>query len=77
MANPPHERAHARTKAQSVFEVADARTKLVKQITDAEKAVLDARTAKLRALRLAKEAEDEARPAVAPAAPSARRKARR
>lgn len=76
MANPPHERAHARTKAQSVFEVADARTKLVKQITDAEKAVLDARTAKLRALRLAKEAEDEARP-VAPAAPSARRKARR
>ncbi len=48
----------ARRKAQNHFELAEARTTLVKQMINTERAALDARTAKLKALRLAKEAAD-------------------
>ena len=64
--NLPRDRADARSKAESVFQVAEARTKLVKDIVAAENALLEARTAKLRALRLAKEAEESAKRAAAP-----------
>ena len=50
----------ARRRAQNHFELAEARTSLVKQMVDAERNALDAKTAKLKALRLAKEAEDAA-----------------
>ncbi|HSZ74353.1 MAG TPA: hypothetical protein VK779_06005, partial [Rhizomicrobium sp.] len=50
----------ARRKAQNHFEAAETRTNLVKQIVAAESAALDARTKKLRALRLAKEEADRA-----------------
>lgn len=52
---PPRDRDGIRRKAQNHFEVAEARTNLVKQIVASENAAFDARTAKLRALRLAKE----------------------
>ena len=61
---PPRE--DARKKAQSHFEVADQRTALVKQIVESESAARDAKTAKLRALRLAKEEADGAAVIVAP-----------
>jgi len=51
-------RDSARKRAQNHFQAAEARTALVKQIVTAENAALDARSAKLKALRLAKEAED-------------------
>jgi len=53
--HPSRNRSMGRGKARDHFETADARTKLVKRIVEAENAVLDARTVKLRALRLAKE----------------------
>jgi hypothetical protein len=56
--NLPGSRDDARRKAQSHFEIADARTELVKKIMDEERKALEAKTAKLRALRLAKEEED-------------------
>ncbi|MBS0473416.1 MAG: hypothetical protein JSR60_20265 [Proteobacteria bacterium] len=69
--SPPPRDHNARRKAQNHFEAAEARTSLVKQMVAAENAMLDARTAKLRALRLAKEAEDAA------AAPTAKPKSKR
>ena len=53
--DPPRNRSMGRGKARDHFETADARSKLVKRSVEAENAVLDARTVKLRALRLAKE----------------------
>jgi len=53
----------------------DRRTELVKEMLAKENAALDAKTARLRALRLAKEAEEEktpAAPAKVPAKPKAR-----
>lgn len=67
---PPRDRDGARRKAQNHFEAAEARTNLVKAIMDGERAALDARTAKLKALRLAKEEED--RKSAAAAAPAAK-----
>jgi hypothetical protein len=58
--SPLRDRSGGRRKAQNHFEVADARTKLVKQLVEAENAAFDARTAKLRALRLAKEEAEQA-----------------
>jgi hypothetical protein len=57
---------------QNTHEVAEARTQLVKQMVDAENAALVAKTAKLRALRLAKEEADRANAAAnpKPAAPA-------
>jgi hypothetical protein len=57
----------ARTRAQNHFTAAEQRDSLVKQIIQAERAALDAKTAKLRALRLAKEAADKEAAANAPA----------
>jgi len=67
---PPRDRDGTRRKAQNHFELAEARTSLVKKMVDAERAALDARTIKLKALRLAKEAADAAEAlANPPAAP--------
>jgi hypothetical protein len=57
---PPRDRDGARRRAQNHFEIAEARTSLVKQMVATENAALDARTAKLKAMRLAKEEADKA-----------------
>jgi len=70
----PGERDGARRRAQNHFELAEARTNLVKQMVDAERKALDTKTAKLRALRLAKEDADRLEAANAPPpAPKARK----
>ena len=73
----PRNRPVARGRARNLFETADARTKLVKQIVAAENAALDARTVKLRALRMAKEEADrvEALANPKPATPAKKRRA--
>ena len=48
----------ARTRAQNHFTASEQRDTTVKQMIAAEAAARDAKTAKLRALRFAKEAED-------------------
>ena len=60
------EREGARNRAQNHFAVAAQRDTLVKQMISTERAALDARTAKLRALRLAKEEADRIAAADAP-----------
>ena len=57
--NWPRGRARTRRKAQDL-EAAAARAQRVKQVADAENAEFDAKTAKLRALRLAKEEAERA-----------------
>ena len=49
----------ARGKAQKYFTQSEQRDTLVKQEIEKERAATDAKTAKLRALRLAKEAADK------------------
>ena len=71
---PPPERA--RKKAQNTYEVAEARTKLVKQMVEAENAARDAKTIKLRALRLAKEEAERAEALAHPVAPVKAKKRR-
>jgi hypothetical protein len=73
---PPRDRTSVRRKAQSHFEAAEARTALVKQIVDAENAARDARTVKLRGLRLAKEEADRAEALANPPKPAATAKKR-
>jgi hypothetical protein len=68
----------ARTRAQNHFTASEQRDSAVKQIIAGERAALDAKTAKLRALRLAKEEVDRAAAAEAalhapPAAPAKKR----
>ncbi|HWA91245.1 MAG TPA: hypothetical protein VG889_14505 [Rhizomicrobium sp.] len=66
----------ARKRAQNHFAVAERRDSLVKQMIASERAAVDAKTAKLRVLRLAKEAVDrEAALNVPP--PSKAKKSRR
>ena len=72
--NPPPRGGEARRKAQNHFELAEARTTLVKQMVDAERTALDARTAKLKALRLAKEEADRLEAAANPPPPAPARK---
>jgi hypothetical protein len=55
---PPQDRDRARKRAQNHFTVQAERDALVKQELAAERAASDAKTAKLRALRLAKEEAD-------------------
>jgi hypothetical protein len=55
---PTDPRDAARGKAQKYFTQSEQRDTLVKQEIEKERAALDAKTAKLRALRLAKEAAD-------------------
>jgi hypothetical protein len=67
----------ARRKANSHFAVWEQRTALVKQLVAAESSANDAKTARLRALRLAKEmADKKAEAADAAAAPKRRAKKR-
>ena len=58
MTTPPDPRDAARGKAQKYFTQSEQRDTLVKQEIEKERAAVDAKTAKLRALRLAKEAAD-------------------
>jgi hypothetical protein len=57
ISHPKSNKSAART-ANGVFEAWEKRTALVKTQMNAESAASDAKTARLRALRLAKEAED-------------------
>ena len=83
MTNASDPRDAARGKAQKYFTQSEQRDTLIKQEIEKERAAVDAKTAKLRALRLAKEAADReaeekiaAEKAAAPKAPkrTARRK---
>jgi hypothetical protein len=58
MTTPSDPRDAARGKAQKYFTQSEQRDTLVKQEIEKERAAVDAKTAKLRALRLAKEAAD-------------------
>ena len=58
MTIPSDPRDAARGKAQKYFTQSEQRDTLVKQEIEKERAAVDAKTAKLRALRLAKEAAD-------------------
>ena len=60
------DRAAARNKAQAQFAASERRDAAVWEIIHAERAALDARSAKLRALRLAKEEADRIAAANAP-----------
>ncbi|MGQ0741413.1 MAG: hypothetical protein ACT4OG_03840 [Alphaproteobacteria bacterium] len=51
-------RSSARKRAQNHFQASEQRDVLVRQIIDKQRAATDAKIAKLRALRLAKEAAD-------------------
>ena len=55
MSTPPRRTAHSPAGALSIWQ---SRTDMVKQETDAANKAADAKTARLKALRLAKEAED-------------------
>ena len=59
MADPTKPKETARRKASNYFAQAEQRDKLVRQEIDKERAASAAKTAKLRALRLAKEAADK------------------
>ena len=59
MASPTKRQDATRRKASNYFAQAEQRDKLVRQEIDKERAASAAKTAKLRALRLAKEAADE------------------
>ncbi|HXR95980.1 MAG TPA: hypothetical protein VN718_08875 [Rhizomicrobium sp.] len=65
-----------RRNADTYFVAWEKRTNLVKQQTQAESAAADAKTAKLRALRLAKEAADRDAEALIPRTAQKRRKVR-
>jgi hypothetical protein len=66
--NPPNSRANAAQTAS------DQRTILVKELTAKENAATDAKTARLKALRLEREAEEATARAAAPPAPAKPRK---
>jgi hypothetical protein len=60
MANPTDDRRDAaKRKAQNHFTASEQRDALVKHEIEKERSALAARTARLKALRLAKEAEDK------------------
>jgi hypothetical protein len=60
--------------SRASFTASEQRDALVRQIIDKERAATDAKTARLRALRLAKEAEDAARAAANPPPPKAKKR---
>jgi hypothetical protein len=62
------ERDAARNRAQQHFTASEQRDVQVKQLIEGDRAATDAKTAKLRALRLAKEEADRAAAANAPPA---------
>jgi len=59
MANPSDIRDSARRKANTHFTASEQRDAMVKKELEMERTAFDNRTAKLRALRLAKEAADQ------------------
>ena len=68
----------ARKRAQNHFAASELRDTTVKQMIEAERAATEAKTAKLRALRLAKEEEDrQAALAAPPPSPTKKPRARR
>ena len=74
--SPPYrDRDGARRKAHNHFEAADNRTSLVKQMTQTENAATDAKTKKLKALRLAKEEAEAAELAANPPPAPVKKKA--
>lgn len=78
MNNASDPRDAARGKAQRYFTQSEQRDTLIKQEIEKERAAVDAKTAKLRALRLAKEAADrEAAEKLAAERPPAPTKAKR
>jgi hypothetical protein len=60
MSDPTERRDALRRNAQSHFTHTERRDELVRQEIEKERAAVDAKTAKLRALRLAKEASEKA-----------------
>jgi hypothetical protein len=71
------DRDAARNRAQKHFAASEQRDVAVKQMIESERAAVDARTAKLRALRLAKEEADRATAAAAPPPPAKKAPARK
>jgi len=59
MASDPNTRQLARNRAQTHFKSSEQRENAVRAEIDKERAAVDAKTAKLRALRLAREAEEK------------------
>lgn len=60
MSSSTDSRQAARTRAQNQFKSSDQREDAIRAEIEKERAAVDAKTAKLRALRLAKEAEEKA-----------------
>jgi len=60
MADPTERREAVRRNAQSHFTHTERRDELVRQEIEKERAAVDAKTAKLKALRLAREATEKA-----------------
>jgi hypothetical protein len=60
MSDPTERREAVRRNAQSHFTHTERRDELVRQEIEKERAAVDAKTAKLKALRLAKEASERA-----------------
>ena len=71
------ERDAARTRAQTHFAASEQRNQQVKQLIDNERSATDAKTVKLRALRLAKEEADRAAAAAAPPSAAPKTRARK
>ena len=67
----------ARKRAQNHFAASEIRDTTVKQMIEAERAATEAKTAKLRALRLAKEEEDRQAALAAPPPPAKKSRARK
>jgi hypothetical protein len=84
MSHPTEPREAVRRNAQSHFTHTERRDELVRQEIEKERAATDAKTARLRALRLAKEANERAeaetlaaeraKAGIAPPKPTRRRK---
>jgi hypothetical protein len=71
------ERDAARNRAQTHFAASEQRDMQVKQLIDSERSATDAKTLKLRALRLAKEEADRAAAAAAPPVATPKTRARK
>jgi hypothetical protein len=75
--SPPHrDRDGVRRKAENHFVAAERRDSQVKQEIEAERIASETKTAKLRALRLAKEEEERIAAEAGPQAPAKVRKAK-
>ncbi len=75
--NASRKRDAAHRTANGVFAAWEKRTALVKNETDAFNAATDAKTARLKALRLEKEKQDAEAAAAAPPAPPKKRAVKR